>query len=465
MTMSAGMAPARKGKVGIDLTEGPIAKCLITFASPIVLAAIIQQLYSMVDLMVIGQFMQGSAGTIGVSTGGEIADLMTPVATSFGTAGQIYIAQLVGAKNKERIHSAMGTLLSLMLVAAAVFALVTFVFAEPLLHLINCPESGFAQARNYMRITALGIPFIFGYNAVCGVLRGMGESKAPMLFIIVAAISNIFLDILLVAVIPLEAAGTAIATIVAQIASFAAAFLYLYRHKEQFSFELKRSSFSIDRRDLKVICSIGIPQVVRSILVHVSMLWVNASVNAFGATASATNSVGNKLQKFLEIFTTSLSQASGAMVGQNLGAKKQDRARKTVLTAFAISFSIACVIALLTYNFPQPIFRIFTQDEDVLAFCPTYMHIMVFHYLWAAVCSSFQSMVIGCGNASLNFVLGILDGIVCKIGISALFAYALGFGVTGFFIGTAWSRSIPALINIYYFFSNKWAKRKLLTEE
>lgn len=451
--------------MGIDLTEGPISRCLLLFASPIVLAAIIQQLYSMVDLMVIGQFMTNSAGTIGVSTGGEIADLMTPIATSFGTAGQIYIAQLVGAKNQDRIHSATGTLLTLMLSFALAIAAITFLFASPLLHLINCPEAGYEQAFRYMRITALGIPFVFGYNAICGVLRGMGESKAPMIFISVAAVSNIFLDLLLVAVIPLEAAGTAIATVAAQIASFAAAFIYLYRHREHFSFELKLSSITVNKRDLKVICSIGIPQVVRAILVHVSMLWVNASVNAFGPVESATNSVGNKLQKFLEIFTTSLAQASGAMVGQNLGAKKPDRARKTVLTTFTMSMSIACVIAVLAYFFPQSFFRVFTRDEAVLAFCPVYMHIMLFHFLWAATCSSYQSMVIGCGNASLNFVLGILDGIVCKIGLSALFAYVLGYGVIGFFIGAAWSRSIPALINIYYFYSGKWAKRKLLTEE
>ena len=204
---------------------------------------------------------------------------------------------------------------------------------------------------------------------------------------------------------------------------------------------------------------------VRAILVHVSMLWVNASVNAFGATESATNSVGNKLQKFLEIFTTSLAQASGAMVGQNLGAKKPDRARKTVLTTFAMTMSFACGIAALAYLFPRSFFRVFTRDAAVLDFCSVYMHIMLFHFLWAATCSSFQSMVIGCGNASLNFVLGILDGIVCKIGLSALFAYVFGYGVIGFFIGAAWSRSIPALINICYFISGKWARRKLLTEE
>ena len=138
----------------------------------------------------------------------------------------------------------------------------------------------------------------------------MGESKRPLIFIIVAATVNIFLDLLLVIVFRLEAAGTAIATAASQAASFAAAFIYMYRHREQFGFEMKLSYFKFDPESLKIIFRLGIPQACRTILVRVSMMWVNANVNAYGMVASGTNSVGNKLQKFLEIFSQSMSQAS-----------------------------------------------------------------------------------------------------------------------------------------------------------
>lgn len=317
------------GRVGADLTEGSIFKGLVLFASPIVLAALIQQLYSVVDLIIIGQYM-GNTGTVGVSTGGEVADMVTPIANAFSSAGQIYIAQLIGAKQTGGVKSAIGSLLTLMALLSLSFAAVSLAFCRGILGLLNCPEDAFQQAVSYQMITAVGIPFIFGYNAVCGILRGMGESKAPMAFIIIAAAVNIVLDLLFVAVFHWEAAGTAVATILAQFASFLAACLFMLRHKEQFGFELKLSYFRMDKEDVKVICGLGIPQAIRSSLVRLSMFWVNSQVNAYGMVISSTNSIGNKLQKFLDIFSSSVAQASAAMIGQNLGAGKKERAGRVV---------------------------------------------------------------------------------------------------------------------------------------
>lgn len=237
-------AKTRSGRVGRDLTEGPIFQNLVLFAIPMIFTNLIQQLYSMADLAIIGQFV-GSVGTVGVSTGGEVSDLMTPVATSVSMAGQIYIAQLAGAKDMKRVKEALGTMLTFMLLLSVFATFVPILFWRPILALLNCPEEAIAQARNYMVICSFGMPFIFGYNAICAVLRGMGESKRPLEFVAVAATVNVFLDILLVAIIPLEAAGTAIATVASQIGSCVAAFIYLCRHKENFDFELKLSYFSM----------------------------------------------------------------------------------------------------------------------------------------------------------------------------------------------------------------------------
>lgn len=213
------MTASIKGKrIGTDMTEGPILKCLLLFVLPIVLTNLIQQVYSMVDLMVIGKFV-GSEGTSGVSVGGEPADFLTPFATAFSTAGQIYIAQLAGAKKEKELKETIGSFLALMIAVSVCLTILVIGFSSPLLKLFNCPTEALSQARNYMIITALGFPFIFGYNAVCGLLRGMGESKRPLIFILCAATSNIFLDLLLVVVFKLEAAGTAIATVASQFAS------------------------------------------------------------------------------------------------------------------------------------------------------------------------------------------------------------------------------------------------------
>lgn len=369
------MTVTQKKRVGRDLTSGPIMTSLLTFALPIVFTDVIQQLYSMVDLMVIGQFV-GNIGTVGVNTGGEIADFLMPVATAFAAAGQIYIAQLAGAKREEEQKRATGTFITLMLTASLVFMVLTVAASTPILQLLNCPAEALGEAKRYMVITAFGLPFIYGYNAVCGVLRGMGESERPLIFILVAATINIFLDILLVAVFDMGAAGTAIATALSQAGAFTAAFIYMYRHKETFDFELKLSYFRCDRHHAEVLLKLGLPQAIRSVLVRASMMWVNANINACGAVASGTNGIGNKLQKFLEIFSSSMSQASAAMIGQNLGAKKLERARKAVLCTLTCSLTFGVVIGGLIFLFPQQTFGIFTTDEAVKALGVYYIHMI-----------------------------------------------------------------------------------------
>ena len=166
---------ASQRRVGTNLTTGPIMKSLLLFAFPIVLTNLVQQLYSMVDLIVIGQYV-GSIGTVGVNTGGEMADLVSPVAMGFATAGQIFIAQLVGAGDDRRIKRTVGTLLSFTTLLSIILAAVAILFSHPILQMLNCPEEAMFEAEAYMIITAIGYPFIFGYNAICGILRGMRVS-------------------------------------------------------------------------------------------------------------------------------------------------------------------------------------------------------------------------------------------------------------------------------------------------
>lgn len=457
------MAAARAGRMGVDLTTGSIPKTLLKYAMPIILTNIVQQMYSLVDLMVIGHFL-GSVGTVGVSTGGEMSDLVTPIAQSLATAGQIYIAQLAGAGMEEKIRRSAGTLVSLLLLFAAAFMTIGMVFCVPILRLMNCPEDALHEAMVYMMITCTGFPFIFAYNAVCGITRGLGESKRPLEFVLVAAAVNIFLDILFVAVFGWGAAGTAIATVASQIGAFGAAFRFLYKRREQFDFELSPSWFRIDRAAARIILSLGIPQAGRATAVHFSLMWVNAGINSYGLVASATNGVGNKIQKFLNIWVISVTQAAGAVVGQNLGAGKQDRAEKTVWWTFATTFTAACILTGISYLIPRQIFGIFTKDPAVLDFGVTFMHIIVLHYFASAFTASFQSIITGIGFASMDFFIGILDGIFCRIGLSILFAYVLGMGAVGFFWAMGLTRVIPGIIVFSYFISGWWRKRKLLTE-
>lgn len=457
-------ALGKKGRVGTNLTEGPIMRTLLAFAIPIVLTNLVQQLYSLVDVMVIGQFV-GNAGTVGVNTGGEVADIMAPMATGFSTAGQIYIAQLTGAGDTQRVKRSGGTLLSFMLLVSIALAVLTICLCDPILRLLNCPGEALGQARAYMYITAVGFPFIFGYNAVVGILRGMGESKRPLIFILIAAVVNIVLDLLLVAVFKLEAAGTAIATAASQFGSFAAALYFMWKKREKFDFEWKLRYFKMDPQILWILIKLGIPQVIRSMLVRFSMLWVNASANSYGMLVSTTNGVGNKLQKFLEVFIQGVDTASSAMIGQNLGAGKTERAGKVTLHTLAASLVCAAVISTFCAALPMQIFGIFSKDTAVQELGSIYLKIMVVHFFSSALVGSFQAMVTGCGYVTLGFAIGILDGVVCKVGLSLLFVHVFHMGYLGLFWGVACSRILPAILCGAYYFSGKWKTRKLLIKE
>lgn len=453
----------KRSQVGTNLTEGPIMRTLLIFAIPIILSNLVQQLYSLVDVVVIGQFV-GNVGTVGVNTGGEVADMLTPMAMGFSTAGQIYIAQLTGANDVTRVKRSIGTLLSFMMLLSIVLAVATVCLCDSILRLLNCPEEAMGQARAYMIITAVGLPAIFGYNAVVGVLRGMGESKRPLVFILIAAAVNIVLDILLVAVFRLEAAGTAIATAASQFGSFGAALYFMWKKRDKFDFEWKLSYFKMDPQILWVFMKLGIPQVIRSMLVRFSMLWVNASANSYGMLVSTTNGVGNKLQKFLEVFIQSVDTASSAMVGQNLGAKKTERAGKVTLHTLVMTLICACVVSIMCALIPEQIFGLFSKDPAVQELGSIYLRIMIVHFFSSALVSSFQAMVTGCGFVTLGFGIGILDGVVCKVGLSLLFVNVFHMGYLGLFWGVACSRILPAILCGAYYFSGKWKTRKLLVD-
>ena len=455
---------AKPKRVGTNLTEGPIMKTLLMFAIPIVLTNLIQQLYSMVDVMVIGQFV-GTVGTVGVNTGGEIADLVNPIAMGFSTAGQIYIAQLVGGGDDRKTKLTINTLITFMLIVAAGLAVFTIALCTPLLRLLQCPAEAMGEARAYMITTACGFPFIFGYNAVIGILRGMGEGKRPLIFIIVAAVTNIVLDILLVAIFNLSAFGTAIATVASQFGSFFAACIYLSKHRERFGYKFSIRGIQMDRKILWVLVKLGIPQVIRSLLVRVSMLWVNATANSYGMTVSAANSVGNKIQKFLDVFIQGVDTASAAMVGQNLGARKTERAGKVTLYTWAAAMTAALAVSALVWLIPREIFGLMAPDPAVIDIGVVYLHIMTIHFIVSATVGSFQAMVTGCGFVTLGFAIGILDGVICKIGLSLFFVNVMNMGYEGLFWGVCTSRILPAILCIWYYCSGKWKTRKLLTEE
>ena len=455
--------PDRQKGIGIDLTEGSILKTLLIYAFPLLLTNLVQQLYGAVDLMVIGHF-GGAEGTVGVSNGAEMPELLTFIGTSFAGAGQIYVAQLAGMKDNEKIKDAVGTLVTLLLGVAIVLMVFSFVFCVPFLNMLNTPGEAMSESYNYMMIASLGIPFVFGYNAVCAILRGMGNSRRPLMFVIIAATANIFMDLLMVVIFKLGAGGTAIATVIAQFASFVAAAVYLYRRREHIGIEFNLKSFRIKKEPLRVIVRLGVPMTLHAFFIHISQLYCKSHINAYGLVASATNSVGNKINRFANIIMNGFTQGAGAVIGQNIGARKHDRVKKTVYTALTLAYSMCAVNCVLALTVPRMFFLIFTNTPEVIELGVEFMKISVCTFILSAWMGPFGGVVSGSGNARLSFIAGLLDGVVLRISISLVLAYTFDMGIIGFFWGDSLARLAPGILNSVYFFSGRWRTRKLLTE-
>ena len=448
-------------QVGSDLTTGRVLPLLLRFVVPLLLANLIQQLYNSVDTMVIG-LVEGSAGTAGVSNGGEVITMLTFTATSFGSAAQIYVSQLAGAGNRKAVSETIGTMLTLMFLMSVVFTVLSICLSSPVLIWLNCPPEAFSEALSYMRIASFGLPFIFGYNALAGIMRGMGESKRPLIFIAVAATANVFLDLLLVVVFPLASAGTAIATACSEAAAFLAAAIFLCKRRKQFSFEISLDNFRMRKEHLSVILRLGIPLSTQSAFIHLTQIICTAQINTFGLVASATNSIGNKIQRLITVFITSTSSGAGAMVGQNVGAGKLERVRTIVYTTLCCTAIPGAIGAFICLFLPRQAFRLFTADQAVIELGVAYLRVTIALMVLSPVQSSYMSVLTGTGNAKLSFLAGTLDGVVLRLGFSFILAYSCGMGVLGFFMGNVLARLGPVAVSMIYYYSGKWKAFRLL---
>ena len=446
-----------------DLTEGSVAKNLLYFAFPFMLSNLLQTVYNLVDMSVVGHFM-GSTGLSAVSVGGRLVELLTFLCTGFCTGGQILLSQQVGAKQKEGIQKTIGTLFTFTILSAVVLGTLSIVFHRGLLTALNTPAGAFEEAAAYMVICNSGCIVIFGYNALCAILRGLGDSKRPLVFVAIASVVNLVLDLIFVAGLRLGAAGAAIATVISQGISFISALVYLMIRREAFGFTFSRRNLRLDGDTLKNLTKLGVPLAFQTAAISVSMLFVNSFINSYGEAASAVYGAGTKLQGIPSIITHGMSMANASMVGQNMAAGKPERVRQSVRTCFILNASVYGVFIVVCLAAPLAVFSLFTTEAEVMALAPTYLRISCIGFAAGIFNSSFNSVINGIGFTSLSMAIGLLDGVVARISFSLLFGIVLGMGLNGFFLGHSLAIWITALLSLFYYLSGRWEHRKLVVE-
>ncbi len=450
----------KSNSLGTDLTVGHVGRQLVTFAIPFMFANLLQTLYNMVDAVIVGQFV-GADGLSAVSSCGELIQFYTFIAIGFGGAGQTLIGQFIGAGKRERLNRTIGTLFSILLGMAILISLFCAFSWNWQLSLIKLPSEALQSGHDYFLICSSGMIFIFGYNLVSSILRGMGDSKHPLIFIAIASVSNLVLDLLFVPVLHMGTAGAALATTMGQAISFIFALVYLYRNRQQFGFDFQLQSFCPDATIISPLMRLGIPMSAQGALISVSMLYVYSLINAFGVAASAANGVQLKLANVNRIITNSMGTAGSAMIAQCIGANKHDRAKSVFNWTLLITLIYAALYSTILLLFPRQIFSLFTRDQAVIAFASAVCLFSAGDNFGGAFRSPCNSMVNGTGAAILGLISSLMDGVVARIGLSILFGNIIGMGIKGYWLGNMLAGYVSVAILLPFVLTGAWRKKKL----
>ena len=449
----------KKETMVTDMTTGNVTKLLLSFAFPLFVSNALQAVYNIVDMIVVGQYI-GGAGMSAVSIGGDILHLLTFVAMGFSSAGQVLIARDVGSQNMTQVQKTIGTMFTFLLSISLVISFGCFFIRHDILHWLNTPAESYAFTMDYTVTCIVGLFFVYGYNIVSAILRGMGDSRRPFLFIAIAASLNIVLDIVFVAVCGMEVFGAALATIISQAGSFIVSLIYLYRRKESFGFDFKLKSFRIESVALKPLLALGIPMAIQSAAINLSKIVLMSWINLFGVVYSALAGVYNKINMMIGIVSNSFTAAGSTMVGQNLGAKQYERVPKILRTVGFCTILISTVFAFVMVGFQDSIYRMFTSDEVVVSNAYILLIPIILNFYGAATRSIAFSLINGSGNTKLNYAVAVLDGIISRIGIAALLGFVVKMGCQGFWYGDALAGFIPIVIGMCYYFWGNWKKVK-----
>lgn len=447
-----------------DFTQGSVAKQLLWFTLPFMASNALQVLYSTIDMVIVGEYV-GTPGLSAVSQSSQIVNFATMVSMGFSNGGQVLISQALGAGKRKEMNHIIGTLFSLILLLGLVLSGIILAGRAWILETMNIPAESRKFAMDYLVICGAGLVFTAGYNMVSAVLRGMGDSKRPFLFIGIASVVNLVLDILFTGILGWEVAGAAWATIIGQGVSFLFSLFYLYRKREAFGFDFKKESFKIDKHYTKMIASLGAPMAVQAGCINISMLFVNAMVNDVSVVASATFGVGIRIDDIINKLSMGVQQAALPMISQNIAAGKTRRAVKTVHFAWVYS-GIWTVLSMLAYVlFGKQLFMMFSDDPLVHEMSGTFVKGILWMFPALAIMRGTSAFIQGIGNAKLSMVLALLDGVALRIGLSWLFGIVLKWGFYGFVLGYALAPYGCAVPGIIYFLSGVWKKRRVLAED
>lgn len=439
-----------------NLLTGSVPKKLVIFALPLFLANLLQALYNVADMLVVGKIV-GETGLAAISNASMLCFIINSLCIGLTMGGSVLVAQQKGAHDLKGQQEIIGTLFLLSLTASVLITLLGLAVYGPLFQILNIPADTYQAACDYMKIICWGTVFVFGYHTVCSILKGLGDSKTPLFFVAIATFINVLLDLVFVGPFSLGTAGAAYATIIAQGISFAASIVYLWRHKLAFPVE----KITFQSKTLFSILKIGLPAAIQMVVVNTAYLLVTGMLNQFGTSVAAASGVGLKINTFAGMPCWAVGQATTAMVGQCMGAGRRERVRKVVRYGLLLNLAVTTVVVVAVQFLAEPLILLFGDtSSEVVRDGVLYLRICcsMNSFVYAAM-YTLDSFAIGVGAAHVAMVNALLDTVFVRLPVGWLLAFSLHMGFPGIYLGQALSPVLPAFVGLIYFKSKAWEKR------
>lgn len=438
---------------GRSMTTGAPWRHVLRFAMPVLAGSLLQQLYSIVDTIVVGNF-SGEDALSAVGTTGSFVFLFLALALGFSAGSGVVVAQHFGSGNEKLVREAASTGILLLLGLGIISTLIGLVVARPAYtYFVNVPEGFLELTLIYFRIYALGLVFQFGYNIFASILRAIGDSAATLYFLLIASVLNIVLDLIFVAGMHMGVAGAALATDIAQAGSFAAAYIYMNRRYPVFRFRL--SEYVWDSGQAAKTLKVGFPIALQMIIVSLGLTFIQRAVNGFGQAMTASFTVAHRIEMYLNLPCNAFQTTLATYTGQNIGAGKIDRVRLGVRQTMIISLAMTFAIAALVWTTAEGIITLFALSDQAAVYCLAHLRTIALVNIILSMYVPLFGVFQGANHSGVPTVVA-TGALTMRVLTTYLFRYSSFLGYTIIWWNGLFGFGLGFMISWTYYLSGRW---------
>ena len=447
------------GKNITDMTTGSPAKHILKFALPLLIGNLFQQLYNMVDSVVVGNFV-GKNALAAVGSCGSMNFLFFSLSSGLAIGIGIIVAQYFGAKDEKNVRSTIANSYYVLIAVSLLVSVIGILAAPGLLRLLATPDNIIGDSILYMRTTCIGIAAIALYNGIAAILRALGDSRTPLYFLIVSSIVNVVLDLIFVLSFGMGVFGVALATIISQAVSAVSCLIYAY-HKVAY-FRLSREELKPQSSIIVKSFQLGVPLALQNSMIAISCMVLQGVVNSFGDTVMAAYTITNRIEQIVQQPFGSLGAALTTYAGQNMGARQTERVKKGFVQCTFIVLIFSVVLIPVAYLFGKNIVGIFVKEQDVIDIGYRALRITSLCYAGLGMIYVPRALLNGCGDTGFSMINGFTE-VACRILYSQIFIRIPVLGYWSIWITTGATWITTALVCVARYFQGKWKLKSIVT--